>query len=377
MRVLTGSSDLVDIKEACGQACESFLHLKPELILFFADSERLELFSRTLATMFPHSTIVGSSVYATFTPQANSARGIKIAAFIDGIKVKSGVIHDIERYPSLHADVIKEATDFIAPTEPGQRRVGCIMFAPAGLAAEEMVLDAFNEVLEPLHIPLFGGSSSAQQDVRGKVALNGKAYEKSAVFFIFELEDTIFYRYQENIFQPSGKRFLVTKADVETRTLYELDGHPAHEVLCRALDVTREELPRALESHPFGRTYGSKLFATVVESIDEDGTITTLSRLYNQTEIELLGLVDMDKEKRKTFEDLHKLLKRMDFSLVLTSDKRVVMLEKAGIFRENKEFLDAGLGSYIGATSHGQYLDDYFINMSLIILAIGEKNEDK
>lgn len=239
------------------------------------------------------------------------------------------------------------------------------------------MLDTFAEILEPKHIPVFGGSSSSSKGIGGAVGLNGQVYERECVFIIFKLIECKFFRYQEDIYRPMGASFLVTCADVETRTIYELDGHPVSEVLSRTLGVSEGELQMALRTHPLGRTFGTKLFATDIEGVNSDGSITTLCRTYNQTRIELLELTDLDEEKKHTYEDLRNLLSSIEFSIIISCTGRVGMFKKLGVIDEYKELIDTQLGSYVGMSGFGEYLDDYYLNISLILLAIGASDGEE
>lgn len=373
MKAIVGKSAVSDVEAALNEACLGMGELRPNFILFFCDEKRLALFAQKFKVLFPDVPVMGSSTYASFTPGAYSHESISVAAFVEGVRVQAGVIGDIATNPSLHLDKIRETASFVGPLERDQCSTCCLVLNPAGLAAEELVLDTLEDALEGTNIPVFGGSASSEVCGKGSVSLDGVVYPASSVYVILHLDSGKFVRYQENIFHPLGKKHRVTKADVENRTIYELDGHPISHVLCREFGVTPDKLPETLALHPFGRIAGSRLFTSEIEKVNPDGSVTTFCRTFNQTDIYTLHLGDSEAETKKTLEDIHSLLARIDFSLLVNCYSRVQLYEKRGwIDTFNKE-MGTSLSPYIGLTSHGEQLDDYLLNLTLLILAFGEE----
>lgn len=372
MKTYMGYSSVNDVLSAVQEACQSFADTRPEAVLFFSDRERFAAFSEELHKLFPRSTVIGASTYASFSPQGFCKRSLNIAALSGNIKVQAGVIREISRYPmTYYYSAVTEALHGLGKGNFTSQNTCCFVLNPAGTACEEMVLDTLESALEGVDIPVVGGSASSEECVNGAVSLDGDVYANSSVFTFIHLPEGRIYTHLENIYRPMGLQYTVTKSDPPARTLYELDGRPAAEVLCEALQVPFSDLAAALALHPFGRQPDDKLYIDEVERINEDRSITTYCRLLNYSKVSLLELCDFPSTMAGTVEAIHQELDTIDFSLMVNCFSRVKLYQNKGWMKPFTDTMGACLGSYLGFTSHGEQLGSFNINLTLLVLSLG------
>jgi len=368
-----GYSVKEDTLAAIEEACQTFRNTQPELVLFFSDSIRFERVAVLLHGIFPKAVTMGASTYASFSLQGLCRNGINVMALIGGgdVRICANHIDEITKYPMKYKQNIERAVSQLEPLQPGTQNTVCFLLNPAGTGSEELVLDTIGEVLHDKHIPVVGGSASSEACVTGKVSLNGRIYADSSVFALIQLSKGHVYIYQENIFKPMDHTFTITRADVDRRTIYELDGHPAAEVLCRALQVPFDQLALKLVRHPFGRIPDNKLFVDEVERVNQDGSITTFCRVFNQSQIVLLEPCDCQQTLSQTLAAIHAEMPVIDSSIIINCYSRTQMFLQNGWMDEFLHVFGTSMGAYIGLTSHGEQLGDYQLNLTLLVLSFG------
>ena len=246
---------------------------------------------------------------------------------------------------------------------------------PAHTGGDELVLDTLADLLDEfkLKLPVAGGCASSEIRGRGRVSLNGLVYDDSSIFILLQLEKGRLQVFKENIFQPLPQRFRVTRANAAKHILYELDGHPAAEVLSHALKVEPDLLVQELVKHPLGRIkQGNEIFICDCSAVHPDGSISTLCRIFNQTQVSLLELRPYQTVLQETLAQVNAALPRPDFSLIFNCYGRTKMFLDQGWLPNFTSQLDAGLGLYAGITSHGEELDTIHLNLTMLIVAFKE-----
>lgn len=246
---------------------------------------------------------------------------------------------------------------------------------PAGTSSEERVLDAVTASLRNYNIPVVGGSASSEICLSGAVSYNGDVFVNSSIYAMIHLEEGSINIVLENIFQPMGHEHIVTKTDIENRVLYELDNEPACDVLCRDLNVSREGLADALALHPFGRIPKGKLFIDEVEKINEDGGISTYCRILYRSKLVLLEPCNLEKTMADTRKRLRETMGQVDFSIIVNCYSRTQLYLNNGWMDKFTKGMNETLGTYIGFTSHGELLDDFLLNLSLIMISFGSRGK--
>jgi hypothetical protein len=374
----TGHSELGDVKEALNAACRDFIDTHPQLIVFFSDGDRFAEMTQELNKMFPDSTIIGASSFISFYEEGYSKRGICIAALEGDIRAAAGLIREISRNTGdIYQNEITATLNEFGIDDCRSDNTCCFVLNPAGTSCEEFILDTLMNVMRNLNIPVVGGAASSEKFINGAVSLNGNVYYNSTVYTLIHLNKGIINISLENIFRPMGKEYLVTEVDPESRILYSLNGEPAAAVLCRDLGISRDELPAALTRHPFGRVPNKKLFINEIDSVNDDGSISTFCRIQKQSKIVLLEPCELEQTMDQTWARLHEEMPVIDFSIMINCYSRVQMYLNNGWMDRFAQRTGKELDAVIGFTSHGEFLGDFLLNLSMLIVSFGEAEEDE
>ena len=373
MKTYTGYSERQEVEPALQEACGSLAASRPAMVLFFSDQARFAAFSEQLHQRFPDSAVIGASTHASFGIHGFCRHGLQLAALDGDIQVSADVIREITRHPNrIYKDVVLDALESIQAPVLTARDTCCFVLNPAGTASEELVLDTLDRALAGRDIPVAGGSASAEECVSGEVSLNGSVFSNSSVFAFIHMERGHIGIYQENIFRPMGRIYEVTRADAPTRTLYELAGRPAAAVLCEALQVEEGKLAEALALHPFGRLLGDSLYIDEVERINPDHSITAYCRILPGSRLTLLELDDPLQVRQNTLQRIQAEFHSLDFSIMVHCFSRTQLFLRQGGMDGLTRDLAAGLGPYIGLTSHGEQMGDFQVNMTMLLLCFGD-----
>lgn len=372
MRCTVGRSEQQNVVEAIAESCRDFLTTEPDLIVFFADSIRFNAFTTELKRLFPHAVVIGSSTYVSFSSLGLCHYGLNIMALQGNMRLRAGCISEVSKNPMKYMQVIGDARATLGDADIRRDNTVFFLLNPAGTRSEELVLDAVNDALGDMDIPIIGGSASSEVCSQGCVSLDGVMYEDSTVFVLLHLERGKLHIRLENIFEPTEYHFRATKVDIESRIIYELDNHPAADVLCRVLNVPFEHLEEVLHGHPLGRTPKGKLYITEVGHVNADHSLTTYCRVYNQTKIVLLQMRDMEKTMSETLADIHSAVANPVCSILINCYSRTKLYTEQGWMDYFTNSLDVSLGNYIGLTSHGEQLDHFCLNLTLLVLSFGE-----
>lgn len=370
MKYYQGRSVKIDIWEAVLEAAEAFRGEKPDFILFFSDGRRFAAISQAMHELFPHTAVVGCSTHASFSHSGICMRGINLLA-LQGLQVSAGHIDEISRYPLKYKEAVARAARNLAGLELREDNTCCFLVNPAGTGSEELVLDTLAEGLKGLDIPVFGGSASSEERVSGAVSLNGSVYTDSSVFVLLHISKGHIHVAQDNLFYPTNRSFTVTNVDVENRTIYELDGHPVADVLCRCLEVPFSGLEEALKLNPLARIADDHLFITEIESVNPDGSVTTYCRTFNQSGIALLRLGDVHQTIADKLAGIHQAMPVLDFSIMVNCFSRTELFLQRGWMSDFCRLMGDSLGDYVGWSSHGEQRGVYHLNWTMLILSFG------
>lgn len=375
MNVKTGFSMNANIDASLDEACKDFGTDPIELIIFFSDSNFFASYTEKLHMRYPNSTIIGSSTFGSFSSAGFCRGGINVAALTDGIHVHADVIHEITRgITPLYERRIYSALQHLGLDQCNHTNTCCLVFNPAGTSCEELVLDMLMKVMRNVNIPVVGGSASSEICLAGEISLNGVTYANSSIYALVHLDDGKIGITLENVFKPMGKEYRATKADATSRTLYELDGQSASEVLCKDLGITHNQLAQTLAAHPFGRIPKGQLYINEVERVNDDGSITTYCRILNGSKVVLLEIADLEETMKKTWKTFHENNEQPKFSLIVNCYSRTQLYLKNEWMDTFTQEMNKEVGPYIGYTTHGEVLDDFLLNLSLIVITFGDRS---
>ncbi|WP_426410309.1 FIST N-terminal domain-containing protein [Bradyrhizobium ganzhouense] len=137
---------------------------------------------------------------------------------------------------------------------------------------EEAVMSAIYASLDD--IPVVGGSAGdGLRFEKTWVFFGGKAYTNAALLIL--LNTSLPFRvFKCDNFEPMPQKMVVTEADIERRTVKELNAEPAAEEYSRMVGIMDAKLdPFSFASHPVLVRVGGSYYARSIQRVEPDGSL--------------------------------------------------------------------------------------------------------
>lgn len=281
----------------------------PSAIVFFsAVTHDGALISRTLKQKFPAAAVIGCTTAGEFSQDVTSHGGVTALA-LGSSKIKRATAR-LVRFSNADLDfslrsaagqLAKDvrATD-LRSLDPN-RFVGIVLFD--GLHGHE---EQANEILGNIAPTLSFVGGSAGDDLTftvTKVFCGNDETEDGAALLLFE-SAVPFAISKTCSFVPSDKSFVVTRADVRNRIVYELDGEPVLEAYAKALGTTPDHVDaQAFMSHPLGLMIDGEAWIRSPARAVADGGLKFFCNIAEGMRISLMNSTDLVDDTRRAVLD--------------------------------------------------------------------------
>lgn len=248
------------------------------------------------------------------------------------------------------------------------RMFGLLLVDGLSLLEERVVSNLYNAFNG---MPIVGGS--AGDDLRFDetlVYVDGRFHEAAAVLAV--IETTLPFRvFRWQHFQPTSLDLVVTAADPDTRTVFEINGDLATTEYAAALGLRPDQLDAYVFSlHPIMIQIGDEWYVRSIKQANEDGSLTFLCAIDSGLPLTIANGVNYLEVLGEQIAAL-----RADIgtpSLTIGCDcilRRIEILEK-GIEQEVAGLL--GEVNFMGFSTFGEQINGLHVNQTLTGIAIGE-----
>ena len=244
----------------------------------------------------PTARVVSCSSAGEFTERAHSRGGAAAVAFPRSVAATvATALVDVSGGVSEGVSSAVEALESqlgasLRGLDPN-RHVGLVLID--GLAGHE---EEINQALGRAAPFLSFVGGSAGDDLRFErtwVATDWAGPSQGAVLAVLELT-TPFTVLKTCSFEPSARSYTVTKADLASRTVHQLDGRPVLEVYAEAVGGSPAELGTSVfMAHPFGVMIDGLSWIRSPQQITSDGGLKFYCRLPEGTRIHLMDPTDL------------------------------------------------------------------------------------
>lgn len=304
-RVRTAASSKPESVAAANELVQQLGDVDAAVVLFFASPALSGApIAQRLTEAFPGVPVVGCTTAGEFTERGNATGGVSAVALPRTIVTRAaaalapletgvdvavgGAFGEVERALQV---ALREAD----PT----RYVGLVLID--GLHGSE---ERVNEVLGN-HAPLLsfvGGS--AGDDLRfdrTDVFCGRETSSHGAVLLVLEMA-VPFNIVKSCSFEPTERTFTITRADVASRTVWELDGRPAAEAYAEAVGCPVADLAaRVFMSHPLGLMIDDEPWIRSPMKVVDGGGIRFYCQILPGMDVSLMRSTDLVGETRNAF----------------------------------------------------------------------------
>jgi hypothetical protein len=389
MRILQGASQQTDAAAAVAEATRSFptepgaAAPGPDLVLAFSSTKQdpHEL-TAALAKRFPGTRVVGCTTAGEILDASHSKGGLVLSAITSpSIRwaVRTAPLADFD------ADTARRVTDELfadvglgrGTSDVDPAHCFCLAFIDGLSMQEEQVVSWMADALEGL--PLLGGSAGDDLAFqRTYVFAHGEALTGAALFLLARSEQP-FEIVKHQHYSATGRSLVITRADVATRRVYEMDGYPAVEAYARALGLTPDQVDSDVcFMNPLTFVYGGEIYVRSIQRVEADQSLVFYCGIEEGMVLrlggheEMVNALDRDLDDHATSTEPRA---PADLFIACNCILRALETEKRGLEREVGQALSKRARHVIGFDTYGEQLDGLHINQTLVGVAL--RGEDR
>ncbi len=343
------------------------------LAFFSVDYDAAEL-AAGLGEAFGGVTVSGCSTAGGFGPCGLMDSGIVLIAFPrEGFRIHTGVIEDVGAFGVERASQIVRELKGRLGARDGDKlrdRVFGIMLVDGLSNAEETLVAAVHWAFGDMQ--LIGGSAGDGLSFRQTSLIHdGRVLSRSAILMMVESNHP-FRIFQTSNFEPTQIKLVVTAADAECRTVYELNAEPAAREYASAIGLLPDDLgPFSFASYPLVVKVGGDYYCRSIRNMNPDGSLSLFCAIDEGRVVTVARPKDMLSSTERVLEELDRSL--VGIALVLGFDcvLRRLDAENRQIHRQLED-LYRGYG-VVGFHTYGEQLNSMHLNQTLTGVAFGSR----
>lgn len=372
MNVLQGHSLASSTTDLLREACADWGDAKPDIIFAFCSSVQApeELLS-SLRERYPDTLVVGCTTAGEHLSGQHFKSSCVLTALVDsGVRWSATLIEDIksidEEIAHRAAEELFEALEVSPDRHFDPEKFFCLLFIDGLAMAEERVATLLADALEGVR--LVGGSAG-----------DDLAFEETLVFYdggvhagaaCAVMGHTIeasaeFIKHQN--FVETQRSLVITRADLATRTVYEIDGYPAAQAYGAALGLLPSELSEEVANvHPVMFKCNGEIYMRGIQRFNEDNSITFYCGIEEGM---VLEIADHKEMVSALSEDLSE-EEPADFMIAFNCIQRAMESDRTDSHEDICQVMNRHSRHVIGFDTYGEQLDGLHINQTLVALAL-------
>lgn len=375
----TGRSASTDPAKAADEALAALGPVAPKVVFGFVPGPFDHVaYHRALRERLPRSVrLCTSSTGGEIVREGYLTEHLVVGALGGDIEVGLGVATGLGRdAATAGAKAVEKAASELGSTVSGlDRRCGAIAIDDGfKMKKEEMLLG----VLEKNQgLVLVGGGASGYEFMRGTgwVGLDGEVVSDGALLMVFRTSAP-WAALRSHWYEPTGRTVRVTKVDVATRRILELDGKPAGSRWAEIADVPPEHLtiaqPDQFLRWALAMRVGREYFLRAISKSLTEDVLESTNMVQEDQELEVMRVGDIVASTRKFFEEeLPRRIEKPSAALLFDCGARKLYAQMTGKLDE----LGATLASAppcAGFTVQFETYCGFMINSTLTSLVFGE-----
>jgi hypothetical protein len=366
MQVETGWSSRADAVGAVAEATERFRQRAPTFALAFCSTAQdPQEIARALSTRLDTPFIVGCTTAGEHVDDKH-LRGSLVVASVTSPKLRVARA-EVRGLGSFDETRARRTADELLATlgEGSEARRFCLAFFDGLSRKEEVIASTMADALEG--IPLVGGSAGDDlRFARTCVFSGGEALSDAAVFLAVDSAHP-FELIKHQHYTTTERSLVITRADVEERRVYEIDGRPALEGYARALGLPIEKIDADVTfMNPLTFKCDGELYVRSIQRTEPDGSILFYCAIEEGMVLSVGGHVDMGAQLDADLESVR------DAELFIASNciLRALEAQRRGIEADLATRLARRARHVIGFDTYGEQLHGMHINQTLVGVAL-------
>lgn len=373
LEVLKGCSQSKDPVQAVRELRDAIFRPSVALTLFYASSDYdLVVLGRELREQFPGVPLIGCTSAGEITPDgylSGALTGVSVAA--DDFSLVTTLLSDLQT--TTIADVENAAKQVLEQharrgrPSNGTNSFGFLLID--GLCRrEESVVSALSKSLGD--IQLFGGSAAdGKRFEQTHVYYDGEFRQDAAVFTLVQTSRP-FHVFKTQHFEMGEQRMVVTKADVASRTVTEINGVPAGREYARMVGLEVDELsPTIFATHPVVVRVGQDLYVRSIMQVNDDESVTFACAIDEGIVLSVATGTDLVTNLTDAFDRVREKVGAPVLTLGCDCLFRALEMEEKHLYDEVGQVMREN--NVIGFSTYGEQFNSMHVNQTFTGVAIG------
>ena len=347
------------------------------VIMFFAAAEYdFPTLAVKIKEAFPKAEVLGVSAPGEITPKGFIKQSLVVTALSCSKTSFQGVLIDnVDKFPIIDKAKLEQAAlkcGISINSASSHKDAFALTFINGVCNAEESFLSFFHAVIKNDQFIIAGGSAGDNLEFKKTyISYNGTVAVRGAVVLFVKTRCAFDVR-KINIFKSTGKRMTITKADMLTRTIYELDGQNAKQHYCKNLGISESQVDAVILDHPLGRNFNNKLYISSVVSFSPTGSINVFTRVVPNTIVDILEPADTLQILSDNLAEISKKVPRFGCALVIPCLLCTIGFEKRHLCGKITDLLNNAFPTFCGFSGFGEQFGKLNNNQTIIMVVIGE-----
>ena len=344
------------------------------IVAFFsADYEVAEL-AAGLREAFKGVTISGCSTAGGISPEGLMENGVLLIAFPrKGFRIHTGVIEDVDAIGVERAsEIVRDLKVRLGlhDREKLAERVFGMLLVDGLSKAEEPLVAAVPWACGDMQ--LIGGSAGDGLAFRETLLIHeGRVLTRAAILILVE-SDYPFRIFKTSNFEPTPIKLVVTAADVEGRTVHELNAEPAAREYASAIGLLPDEIgPFSFASYPLVVKVGGDYYCRSIRNMNPDGSLSFFCAIDEGLVLTVARPNDMLLATERTLEEIDHSLGGIDIVLGFDCVLRRLDAENRQIRRQMEDLYKRY--RVVGFHTYGEQLNSMHLNQTLTGVAFGSR----
>lgn len=261
----------------------------------------------------------------------------------------------------------------VDPASFDPRELFCLTFIDGLSMKEETIASMVAESLDG--VSLIGGSAGDDlKFTKTHVITEGRA-ETNAAVLVLGHSKTPFTILKHQHFVDTPRTLAITRADVDARRVYEMDGLPAAIAYSRALGIEREALTDELTfSNPLTFSCRGELYVRSILKVNDDDSITFYCGIEEGMVLDVGGHTNLVEALRDDLTATCRGQEKFAFLIGCNCILRALEAESGASHPAVGEVISKASRSSIGFDTYGEQLNGLHINQTLVALAFRDSN---
>ncbi len=371
-RIVNPRDAAEDLVKRLKKTCSAY-----QAVIFLADInyDFAEL-SKAIKEKFPDSEVIGTSTAGEIDKNGFANNSVILCTMSDArTKVKGVLIENGSKYPMASKNDIENALRGagISCGDPSSHKSAfALTFINGVYNAEETILTTFYSIIKNDLFPLAGGTAGfTGNEAQTFVSYNGKVTQDGAVMLFVKTPCKFDIR-QEDIFNPTGKRFFVNEADSANRKISRLNSMPAKTAYAQSLNMSEIQAEGMTFENPFARSLNGSLHIVALAGFSPQKEISLFARVVPNSTLELMHIGNPIEKCEQTCLEIKSAIPNPKFAIMMTCITRTLAFERMGLKDKIIAKYNETFPTFCGFSCYGEQIGRVHCNQTLVTLVIGD-----